>query len=212
MKKTLLISTLAVALLNLFQFASSYSQRQAAFSETLAAQTGVPLKKATAKATPLPTTTAQTPATSTSSTTTAPTTSADPVAAATQKLAAAGFKTDFAAAYLAVQAQTGTPWQLLAAVHKVETGQRGDTAISSYAGAQGPMQFMPATFRAYAADGDGDGDRTITDLDDAMLTAGRYLAANGAASGNYRNALYRYNHSTAYINQVLGLAHKLSLP
>jgi membrane-bound lytic murein transglycosylase B len=211
MKKTLLISTLAVALLNLFQFVSSYSQRQAAFSETLAAQTGVPLKKAASKATPLPTATAQTPAT-TNSTATAPTASVDPITAATQKLAAAGFKTDFAATYLAVQAQTGTPWQLLAAVHKVETGQRGDTAISSYAGAQGPMQFMPATFRAYATDGDGDGDRTITDLDDAMMTAGRYLAANGAASGNYRNALYRYNHSSAYINQVLGLAHKLSLP
>jgi membrane-bound lytic murein transglycosylase B len=212
MKKTLLISTLVVGLLNLFQLASSYQQRQAAFSDTLASQTGVTLRPASTKAAAIPT--ASTAQAAQAAPTAAPveaTATADPVTATAQKLTAAGFKADYASLYLAIQAQTGTPWQLLAAVHKVETGQRGDTAVSSSAGAQGPMQFMPATFRAYAADGDGNGSRTITDLDDAMMTAGRYLAANGADSGDYRTALYGYNHSGAYVSKVLGLARQLGL-
>jgi membrane-bound lytic murein transglycosylase B len=73
------------------------------------------------------------------------------------------------------------------------------------------MQFMPATFSHYGADGDGDGTRNIHDLDDALLSAGRYLAANGAAKGQYQNALYHYNHSYAYVNQTLGIARKLGL-
>lgn len=73
------------------------------------------------------------------------------------------------------------------------------------------MQFMPATFRAYGQDGDGDGTRTITDLEDAMLSAGHYLASNGAASGNHRQALYRYNHSWSYVDHVLTTARRLGL-
>jgi len=142
---------------------------------------------------------------------TAPDTVAAPVAAAQAKLSAAGLKPAFAANYLAVQAQTGTPWQLLAAVHRIETGQSGDTTRSSYAGATGPMQFMPATFNHYALDGDGNGTKDIHDLDDALLTAGRYLAAGGAARGNYQTALFNYNHSNTYVANVLAIAHRLGL-
>jgi membrane-bound lytic murein transglycosylase B len=136
---------------------------------------------------------------------------ADPVAAAADRLSRVGLKPDNAALYLRAQAATGTPWELLAAVHKVETGQRGSTTVTSSAGAQGPMQFMPVTFRAYAMDGDGDGAKTITDLDDAVMSAGRYLAAGGADKGRYSAALYNYNHSHAYVSSVLGITHKLGL-
>lgn len=129
----------------------------------------------------------------------------------TQALAQNGFKTDFAHLYLKAQKLTGTPWQLIAAVHKVETGQRGDTTVASYAGAQGPMQFMPATWRAYAKDADGDGATNIHDVDDAILTGANYLRAGGAAQGNYQRALFSYNHAQWYVNKVLAIARPLGL-
>jgi len=113
---------------------------------------------------------------------------------------------DLQALYNAAGARFGVNPAILAAVHYVETGQRQDTTVSSYAGAQGPMQFMPSTFRAYATDGDADGVANIYDVHDAVFTAAKYLAANGAASGNVNGALFRYNHSTAYVNKVLGIA------
>jgi membrane-bound lytic murein transglycosylase B len=113
---------------------------------------------------------------------------------------------DLQALYNAAGNKFGVSPALLAAVHYVESGQRGDTTVSSYAGAQGPMQFMPATFRAYAVDGDGDGVANIYDVHDAVFSASKYLAANGAASGNVTNALFRYNHSMAYVQKVLGIA------
>jgi len=112
----------------------------------------------------------------------------------------------FDSIYAEAEAKYGVPRQILAAVHSVESGQRGDTTISSYAGAQGPMQFMPSTFAAYAQDGDGDGVALINDVHDAIYTAARYLAANGGASGNIRGALYRYNHSYSYVEHVLSVA------
>ena len=135
----------------------------------------------------------------------------DPVTAAESKLSAAGLNPAYAGLYLSVQARTGTPWQLLAAVHMTETHQSGSTAIRSYAGAVGPFQFMPATWKVYALDGDNDGRTDITSLDDAALTAGRYLAAGGASHGSYTTALYHYNHSYTYVNHVLAIADRLGL-
>lgn len=113
------------------------------------------------------------------------------------------------ATYAAAGKKFGVHPAILRAVHLVETGGRGDTTSSSYAGAQGPMQFMPATFRAYAVDGDGDGVANIYDVHDAIFSAAKYLAANGANRGRVENALYHYNHSTAYVNHVLALARGL---
>lgn len=214
MKKTLIYAITLVALLNIWQFFDSYHQRQTAMVADWAGNRQLSVASTTSSAGSKASTIAAPAATPAVSTTTPAAPAPEPstaVSTATARLDKAGLKSEYAALYLDVQAKTGTPWQILAAVHRIETGQRGDTAITSYAGAQGPMQFMPATFRAYGQDGDGDGDRTITDLEDAMLSAGNYLAANGAAKGNYRNALYRYNHSNSYVNEVLDTAHTLGL-
>ena len=96
-------------------------------------------------------------------------------------------------------------------MHYTETGQSDNTARRSYAGAVGPMQFMPATFAHYAQDGDGNGTKDITNFQDSLLTAGRYLAAGGADKGRYENALFNYNHSSVYVTHVLSIAHRLGL-
>jgi membrane-bound lytic murein transglycosylase B len=95
--------------------------------------------------------------------------------------------------YHEAEAAFGVPWQVLAAVNLVETGM-GRIRGTSEAGAQGPMQFMPATWAAY-----GEGD--INDPRQAILAAARYLQANGAP-GDTAGALWRYNHSDHYVRGV----------
>ena len=100
----------------------------------------------------------------------------------------------------------GMDWTLLAAVHKTETGF-GRGAVTSSAGAQGPMQFMPETFAAYGVDADGDGSADTNDLQDAVFSAANYLCANGAGDpARLRSALWHYNHDPAYVDQVASLA------
>lgn len=127
------------------------------------------------------------------------------------KLRGAGLNDSYAALYQDAAQATGTPWQLLAAVHVAETRQSGNTAITSSAGAIGPMQFMPATFNRYALDGNNDGRRDATNVVDAVYSAGRYLAASGASRGQYQAALYAYNHSNSYTTSVLATARRLGL-
>ena len=117
---------------------------------------------------------------------------------------------NFAELYQKAGQAFGVNPKLIQAVHIVESGASGTRQVTSYAGAQGPMQFMPATFRAYAVDGNGDGVKEINNVDDAVFSAAKYLAANGGAV-NHRKALWHYNHSEAYINKVLATAASLGM-
>jgi hypothetical protein len=76
--------------------------------------------------------------------------------------------------------------------------------------AVGPMQFIPATWRAYGADGNGDGVADPFNINDAALAAAHYLCVAGgnlSTDAGQRQAVMAYNHSDAYVNEVLGLAH-----
>jgi cell wall-associated NlpC family hydrolase len=114
----------------------------------------------------------------------------------------------------------GLPWGVLAGIGEVESDHGQSTAPgvhsgANYAGAEGPMQFEPATFAEYAVDGNHDGQLSPYDPADAIYTAAAMLCANGAASGTaagIRQAVFAYNHSHAYVNDVLGWAARYTVP
>lgn len=119
---------------------------------------------------------------------------------------------DYGALYVAAtKTCPGMPPTVLAAIGQVETGHGRNTA-TSYAGAQGPMQFLPATFAGYAVDGDADGRSEITSPADSIFTAARYLCANGAGQGPeaLHRAIWHYNHAEWYVELVLTLAGQLA--
>jgi membrane-bound lytic murein transglycosylase B len=116
------------------------------------------------------------------------------------RVAAAAPAAELRRDYAAAQRATGIPWTVLAAINFVES-DFGRVRSASEAGARGPMQFMPATWRAY-----GRGD--IDDPHDAILAAARYLRANGGRARLDR-ALYAYNHSSSYVRAVKAFAHRM---
>ncbi|MFI0418335.1 lytic murein transglycosylase [Spongiactinospora sp. 9N601] len=101
----------------------------------------------------------------------------------------------------------GLSWTVLAAIGQVESSHGRNNGPSS-AGALGPMQFMPATWKAYGVDGDGDGKADIWSPYDAVPSAANYLCANGANQGGKKleKAVWFYNHSWSYVRKVLGIA------
>ena len=100
----------------------------------------------------------------------------------------------------------GLPWEALAGIGRVETDHGRNTAVSS-AGAEGPMQFMPATWAEYGVDVHGTGVPDINDPADAVFAAARLLCADGASSpAGLPGAIFAYNHSDEYVAEVLGWA------
>lgn len=125
-------------------------------------------------------------------------------------------------------------WTLLAAIGQVESGQANGGDVSadgttlhpilgplldgssgtaairdaggSWARAQGPMQFLPSTWAAWGADGNGDGVADPNNVFDAALAAGHYLCAGSRdlnQSADLRQAILSYNHSDTYLSTVL---------
>jgi membrane-bound lytic murein transglycosylase B len=75
--------------------------------------------------------------------------------------------------------------------------------------AVGPLQFIPATWATWGADGDGDGDADPNDIDDAAATAVRYLCADGhdlTTGSGWAQAVFSYNHAQAYVDAVRAAA------
>lgn len=108
------------------------------------------------------------------------------------------------ALYRAAAERYRLPWELLAGIGMAET-RHGRHNTTSPAGAQGLMQFMPATFAYYGVDGDGDGKPDIHSDADSVFSAANYLVASGVRTGRSGviRALWAYNHSVTYRNDVL---------
>ena len=104
--------------------------------------------------------------------------------------------------YQEAQAATGVPFGYLAGIHLIES-RLGRIMGPSSAGAQGPMQFLPATWATYGRGGNIDDDH------DSILAAARLLAAHGGAA-NITRALLSNNDDQRYARAVQDYAGVLA--
>ncbi|MEV4412720.1 lytic murein transglycosylase [Catellatospora sp. NPDC049609] len=75
--------------------------------------------------------------------------------------------------------------------------------------AVGPMQFIPATWLAYAVDADSDQLADPHDLDDSSLAAAYYLCASGkdlSVVANWKSVVLSYNNVGVYLQKVYDTA------
>ena len=140
--------------------------------------------------------------------------------------------------YKAAEEEYGVPWYLLAAHHRVETKFSTMKTLVSPVGAEGHMQFMPCTcvgwshpscsglgkgnipqnqktdpeviekYGGYGVDANGDGIADPFQIEDAVFSAANYLERNGAADGKIEQAVFAYNHSDKYVEDVLYYADR----
>jgi cell wall-associated NlpC family hydrolase len=113
----------------------------------------------------------------------------------------------------------GLPWSILAAIGTVES-DNGTSSVpgvrsgANHQGAEGPMQFEPATFAAYDEPVPPGGADPPSPYDpvDAVYAAARMLCANGASQpGGLERAIFAYNHSTPYVQEVVALASRYAV-
>jgi hypothetical protein len=102
----------------------------------------------------------------------------------------------------------GLDWAILAGIGKVECdhGRDPDSACTregavNSAGAGGPAQFLASTWSIYGVDGNDDGRIDRWDPADAIFGMANYLHASGAP-GDYRKAIFAYNHAGWYVTDV----------
>jgi hypothetical protein len=69
------------------------------------------------------------------------------------------------------------------------------------------MQFLPSTWLRYGVDADGDGRADPASPVDAIYSAANYLRASGAP-GDWYAAVFAYNHSSSYVEEVLAGAKR----
>ncbi|HLU29781.1 MAG TPA: lytic murein transglycosylase [Glycomyces sp.] len=109
-------------------------------------------------------------------------------------------------------------WTTLAGIGATETdhGTTGGNRITADGttltpivgpeyGEQGPMQFLPSTWEAWAADGNGDGVADPDNIDDATTAAADYLCAGGrdlTDPADWYAAVHSYNPVDAYVQKV----------
>jgi murein DD-endopeptidase MepM/ murein hydrolase activator NlpD len=106
--------------------------------------------------------------------------------------------------YQACGTEYGIPWEVLAAINKIETGFGTNLNVSS-AGAVGWMQFLPSSWEMYGLDANGDGVKDPYNPVDAICAAAHYLQVAGGEKDLY-TAILAYNHADWYAQEVLTYA------
>jgi hypothetical protein len=106
--------------------------------------------------------------------------------------------------YQACGTEYGIPWEILAAINKIETDFGKNLNVSS-AGAVGWMQFLPSSWEMYGLDANGDGRKDPYNPVDAICAAAHYLKVAGGQKELY-GAILAYNHADWYAQEVLTYA------
>jgi hypothetical protein len=116
--------------------------------------------------------------------------------------------------YEAAAAKYHLDWTVLAGIGKVECDHGRDPAPSctvpgalNYAGAGGPAQFLVSTWARYGVTATGLGTPNMWNPVDAIFSMANYLRASGAP-GDYRRAIFAYNHAWWYVSEVLSWARR----
>jgi len=108
----------------------------------------------------------------------------------------------------------GLAWTVLAGIGTIESDNgrsaaRGVHSGHNYKGAEGPMQFEPATFAEYRVRADKSHKLSPYDPADAIDSAARMLCANGAGTAaGLHGAIFAYNHACWYVQDVLTIASR----
>ena len=135
--------------------------------------------------------------------------------------------------YIEAGQKYNVPWTLLAAHHRIETRFSTMKSLVSPVGAEGHMQFMPCTwvgwkhntcsglgegqiteeekkdpktiakYGGYGVDADGDGIADPFQIEDAIHSAAYFLSIAGASKGELEKAIFQYNHSDEYVEDIL---------
>jgi hypothetical protein len=143
--------------------------------------------------------------------------------------AADSIPANYLADYQSAGREFDIPWTILAGIGTVESGNGQSDAPGVHSGtnpygAAGPMQFgvggaagdtwggapiHPASEHTggYGIDGDHNGTVDVYDPGDAIPSAANFLRAHGAPA-NMQEAIFAYNHSDQYVNQVLDWASR----
>lgn len=108
---------------------------------------------------------------------------------------------DLVRSYREAERRFGVDRDVLAAINLVESSF-GRARSASVAGARGPMQFIPSSWRRYGLGGN------VYDPHDAIIGAAHLLSRSGAPH-SYGRALYAYNNSILYVDAVRRYARLL---
>jgi Transglycosylase SLT domain len=106
----------------------------------------------------------------------------------------------------------GLSWEVIAGIGTMESDNGRSTARGVHysknrKGAEGPMQFEPATFAEYAVRADRSRKLSPYDPEDAIFSAARMLCADGGGSARgLKGAIFAYNHARWYVRDVLAIA------
>lgn len=85
----------------------------------------------------------------------------------------------------------------------------------NYVRAEGPFQFLPETWQRFGVDANGDGKADPDNIDDAALSAARYLCVSAGGDmttpTGWMKALLVYNYSRPYAEEVRDRANAYSV-
>ncbi|GAA1071057.1 lytic transglycosylase domain-containing protein [Tsukamurella spumae] len=94
------------------------------------------------------------------------------------------------------------------------TGTDPHRPNAKYDAAMGPFQFIPETWARFGVDANGDGRADPDNIDDAAMTAARYLCVSGkdlTTATGWEKAVMVYNQSRKYVLDVRDAAAAYSV-